>query len=172
MSGGKPTPAQYAQAFASWQTEAPVPAAAESRLTLELASLRALAGVRRQVRAFLSAALATDDSRAGTPEADAAEEAIDQAILVIDELASNALRHGSPPSSLHLCDEPDRWLVIVTDSAPSRPPTPALERPAGQGGYGLYVIADLTGTHGVHYEPDRKMVWACINKPHPAPGRP
>jgi len=55
--------------------------------------------------------------------------------------------------------------VIVTDSAPDRPPTPARDRPAGQGGYGLYVIADLAAGHGVHYEPDHKHVWACLNKP-------
>ena len=94
-----------------------------------------------------------------------AEDVVERAILVIDELTSNALRHAAPPSSLHVGDEDGHWIVIVTDAAPDRPPTPALGRPAGQGGYGLYVIADLTAAHGVHYETARKMVWACIAKP-------
>ena len=54
---------------------------------------------------------------------------------------------------------------LVTDAAPDRLPTPARERPAGGGGYGLYVIADLTATHGVHREPNRKHVWVCLIKP-------
>nr|WP_281371892.1 ATP-binding protein [Modestobacter versicolor] len=97
--------------------------------------------------------------------APAVEDAIERAVLVIDELTSNALRHGSPPSSLHIGDDDGRWIVIVTDGAPGVAPTPARDRPAGQGGYGLYVIADLTAEHGVHYEPDRKLVWACLVKP-------
>jgi hypothetical protein len=102
-----------------------------------------------------------------------AEDVVEQAILVIDELTSNALRHAAPPSSLHIGDEDGHWIVIVSDAAPDRPPTPALGRPAGQGGYGLYVIADLTAAHGVHYEIARKMVWACTAKPaEPSTPRP
>ena len=118
--------------------------------------------MRRQVQQFLLSSLPIareDDVPAHI------EDAVGQAVLVIDELTSNALRHGSPPSSLHIGDDDGRWIVIVTDAAPGRAPTPARERPAGQGGYGLYVIADLTSEHGVHYEPERKLVWACLAKP-------
>ncbi|TFV51568.1 ATP-binding protein [Blastococcus sp. TF02A_35] len=128
---------------------------------MHLQSLRALSGVRRQVREFLLSSLGVGSDEDVTADV---EDVIEQAILIIDELTSNALRHGSPPSSLDIGDEDAQWIVIVTDSAPDRPPTPAQERPAGLGGYGLYVIADLTATHGVHYETDRKMVWACIVK--------
>ncbi len=156
------TPAEYAEAYASWHSDSPVPTAAETRLSLRLESLRGLSVVRRQVQQFLLSSLGI------TPEQDvpaAVEDAVERAVLVIDELTSNALRHGSTPSSLHIGDDEGRWIVIVTDAAPDRAPTPALERPAGQGGYGLYVIADLTTEHGVHYESDRKLVWACLVKP-------
>jgi anti-sigma regulatory factor (Ser/Thr protein kinase) len=114
------------------------------------------------VQAFLLASLGAGHDVAGAQDV---EDVVERAILVIDELASNALRHGVLPSSLHIGDEDGRWIVIVTDGAPHQPPTPARGRPAGQGGYGLYVIADLAAAHGVHYETDRKMVWACITKP-------
>ena len=82
--------------------------------------------------------------------APAVEDAVERAVLVIDELTSDALRQGSLPSSLHIGDDDGRWIVIVTDGAPGEAPTPARDRPAGQGGYGLYAIADLTAEHGVH----------------------
>lgn len=142
---------------ASWSQDTPVPRPRETeRLTLVLESLRALSLVRRQVRAFLTASL--------DPTASGAEDAVERAILVIDELTSNALRHGSPPSRLSICDETHRWLVIVSDSATDRPPTPAVDRPAGAGGYGLYVISDLSTAHGVHYAADHKLVWAALAK--------
>jgi two-component sensor histidine kinase len=162
MSDLTHTPAKYAEAFASWRINNPVPEAVDTRLTLELGSLRGLSAVRRQVQDFLFSSLGFDR---GEDVSTAAEDVVEQAILIIDELTSNALRHGSPPASLHIGDEPDRWVVLVTDSAPDRAPTPARDRPAGQGGYGLYVVADLTADHGVHYESDRKHVWACLNKP-------
>ena len=162
MTGSARTPADYAAAYASWRGDTPVPAAAATRLSLQLGSLRSLSTVRRQVQQFLLSSLGIgreDDVPARI------EDAVAQAVLVIDELTSNALRHGSPPSSLHIGDDDGRWIVIVTDAAPDRAPTPARERPAGQGGYGLYVIADLTAEHGVHYESERKLVWACLTKP-------
>lgn len=153
------SPRQQLAAAASWAQPSPVPRPAETdRLVLVLESLRALSVVRRQVRAFLTSGL---PEQAG----DAGEDAVERAILVIDELTSNALRHGSPPSRLHVCDEPRRWLVIVSDSAPDRRPTPAVGRPAGAGGYGLYVISDLAADHGVDYQQQQKLVWACLDKP-------
>ncbi|MFP5370657.1 MAG: ATP-binding protein [Actinomycetes bacterium] len=162
MSGPIRSPAEYAEAYASWREDSPVPAAAETRLSLQLSSLRGLSVVRRQVQQFLLSSLGIEGDEAATP---AAEDAVERAVLVIDELTSNALRHGSAPSSLHIGDDEGRWIVIVSDGAPGQAPTPARERPAGQGGYGLYVIADLTAEHGVHYEPARKLVWACLVKP-------
>jgi anti-sigma regulatory factor (Ser/Thr protein kinase) len=162
VSGATRTPAEYARAYASWHGESPVPAAAATRLSLHLESLRALSGVRRQVRHFLLSSLDVGPDEAASS---VVEDAVERAVLVIDELTSNALRHGSAPSSVHIGDDEGRWIVIVTDGAPGRAPTPAKERPAGQGGYGLYVIADLTADHGVHYEADRKLVWACLLKP-------
>ena len=144
---------------ASWQRDAPPPPADPARLVLQLRSLRGLSSVRRQVGEFLRTSLppALGDG--------VVDDAVDSAVLVIDEMTSNALRHGRPPLDLHIGDEPGRWTVVVTDAAPDLVPVPAVNRPAGAGGYGLYVITDLTASHGVHYERDRKMVWATVLKP-------
>ncbi|WP_299960611.1 ATP-binding protein [uncultured Modestobacter sp.] len=157
------TAGQYGQVAASWHEDTPAPPAADSRLTLELATLALLSRVRRQVRSFLQDSLDSDGGAGCGP--DEAQDAVESAILVIDELASNAVRHGLAPASLHVCDEPGRWVVMVTDSAPHRRPTPARDRPAEAGGMGLYVVADLTAEHGVHYAPAHKIVWVCIDKP-------
>ncbi|MGY1839571.1 MULTISPECIES: ATP-binding protein [unclassified Modestobacter] len=162
MTGPTRTPAEYAEAYASWQGDSAVPAAATTRLSLQLESLRGLSLVRRQVHQFLLSSLGIGRDDDVPP---VVEDAVERAVLVIDELTSNALRHGASPSSLHVGDDEGRWIVVVTDGAPGRAPTPARERAAGEGGYGLYVIADLTAAHGVHYEPDRKLVWACLVKP-------
>jgi hypothetical protein len=160
MSDPMTTPVGYADAVASWYQDAPVPDVSETRLSLPLGSLRSLSAVRRRVREFLLTSLG-----AGEDVPSDVADLVDRSILVVDELASNALRHGALPASLHIADEVGRWVVVVTDGAPERRPTPARERPAGQGGYGLYVIADLTTAHGVHYELDRKMVWVCLPRP-------
>ncbi|WP_198598127.1 ATP-binding SpoIIE family protein phosphatase [Blastococcus atacamensis] len=161
-SGASRTPAEYAEAYASWHRDRPVPLAGDPGLSLRLESLRTLRGVRRQARQFLYASLGVGPHDEAAPDI---EDAVERAVLVIDELTSNALRHGAAPSALHIGDHEGRWIVIVTDGAPDRSPTPARARPAGKGGYGLYVIADLTAEHGVHYEAGRKLVWSCIVKP-------
>ena len=57
MSGSRQSPAEYAEAYASWRSDNPVPAAAETRLSLLLESLRGLSVGRRQVKQFLLSSL-------------------------------------------------------------------------------------------------------------------
>lgn len=115
----------------------------------ELTGLRQLCGVRRAARRYLA-------------EAGEGEDTVEQTILVLDELASNALRHGSLPARLVLGEHPDGWLVVATDAARDRLPVPAVDRPAERGGMGLYVVADLSTTHGTQRDADSKHVWAIF----------
>jgi len=162
-SGGRRPDGQASAALAavraSWQRVSPVPDVVPADV-LQLTSLRQLGAVRRHVRAFLAASLRAD----GVVAADVVDEVVETSILVIDELASNALRHGAPPATLDLREAGDHWVVVATDSARDVLPTPAVDRPAGHGGYGLYVIADLTSAHGVEIDGDRKHVWALLAK--------
>jgi anti-sigma regulatory factor (Ser/Thr protein kinase) len=106
------------------------------------------------------AAVRRDLIGADLPEDD--EEAAERMILGLDELASNGLRHGGPPVGLRVCTLPGHWLVDVTDSSPQVPPTPSPGRPAGQGGYGLYMVASYASAYGWVPEPHCKHVWALF----------
>lgn len=128
----------------------------------QLADLRS---IRTHIRTFMAAPQAP-----GSPTSDW----IEPFVLVIDEITSNALRHGAAPVHLGLGTDSARWLVAVTDHAPGVPPVPAVGRAPGTGGYGLYMIADLTSDHGWHSEDNHKTVWAILslsNDNESGPGR-
>ena len=144
---------------ASWRTNDPAPDIAPDEI-VELISLKQLGAVRHWVRAVLIASL----MERGMADQDIVEEVVERSILVIDELASNAIRHGAAPATLDVRDAGDHWIVVATDAAPHRLPTPAVDRPAGQGGYGLYVVADLASAHGVEVDGAVKRVWAQLPK--------
>jgi two-component sensor histidine kinase len=113
-----------------------------------------LPGVRAHIRTFMAADHATI-----SPSSDWVE----QLVLVVDEITSNALRHGAAPVQIGLGTDSASWLVTVTDHAPGVPPLPAVGRAPGTGGYGLYMIADLTSDHGWHSEDHHKTVWALLS---------
>jgi anti-sigma regulatory factor (Ser/Thr protein kinase) len=112
-----------------------------------------LPGVRAQVRTVLAR------HHGSVP---APRERVEQFVLVVDEITSNALRHGAVPVQLRVSGDGMNWLVAVTDHAPGAPPTPASGRAPGGGGYGLYMIADLTDAHGWHRQDHSKTVWALL----------
>ena len=82
-------------------------------------------------------------------------------VLVVDELASNGLRHGGVPVAATLARRGDTWLIAVSDNSPE-PPTPAEGRDPGLGGFGLYLVADLAVQHGWCAERTAKTVWAIV----------
>jgi two-component sensor histidine kinase len=83
-------------------------------------------------------------------------------VLVVDELASNALRHGTPPADATLSRSGGDWMIAVSDSAAGVPPTPAEGRDPGRGGFGLYLVADLAQQHGWCAAGHRKVLWALL----------
>ncbi|MGY1661200.1 ATP-binding protein [Geodermatophilus sp. SYSU D00705] len=131
----EPSPAPEAQECCAWDLDQP----------------RQLATARRGARRCL-----TRD-----PDGASAETA-DHVVMVLEELASNALRHGSPPASIELCRHADGWLVIATDAAPERVPSVAVDRPAERGGMGLHMVSRLTVRHGVYRDGRAKTVWALV----------
>ena len=53
---------------------------------------------------------------------------LDRLLLVFEELASNGLRHGSPPVHVTVTGTASGWLLQVSDAAVDRPPTPPVDR--------------------------------------------
>ncbi len=88
---------------------------------------------------------------------DLAEEDLMDVILVLDELVSNALRHGKPPQRVRLARLPGRLRIEVDDSAER----PAAPRPASDnGGRGLALIEACAAAWGQDRRENGKTVWA------------
>ena len=87
---------------------------------------------------------------------------LDQLILALDEMASNALRHGGGSVEATVRLTRDAYLVEVSDSAATAPPAPAVGRDPSEGGLGLYLIAELSTQHGWYVSNGHKHVWALL----------
>ncbi|MGY1640271.1 ATP-binding protein [Geodermatophilus sp. SYSU D00703] len=90
------------------------------------------------------------------------EDARDGLLLVFEELASNALRHGGGAVRALVVAGTDGWLLDLSDEAPDRPPVPAVDRDPALGGMGLHLVAQLSTEYGWEQRPGRKHVWARL----------
>jgi two-component sensor histidine kinase len=120
----------------------------------ELSSTADLAGLRARLRQTL-----TGSATVAHPEREHWSERL---VLIADELTSNALRHGGSPVATALSRTGDQWLVAVSDTSTDVPPTPAVGRDPGLGGFGLYLVADLSSRHGWFVARGAKTVWAVV----------
>lgn len=87
---------------------------------------------------------------------------LDELILALDEMASNALRHGGGAVEAAVRPAGDSYLVEVSDSATTAPPAPAVGRDPSEGGLGLYLIAEMSTLHGWYVRNGCKHVWALL----------
>ena len=90
--------------------------------------------VRMDLRARLAhpslASRSTEDAREGL-------------LLVFEELASNALRHGGGAVEAMIVAVPTGWLIVLTDGSPDSPPRPEVDLDPAFGGMGLPMVAQL-----------------------------
>lgn len=94
----------------------------------------------------------------------ATEAAVEQLVLVFEELVSNGVRHGRPPIEVVVTATGDCWVLEVFDAAGGTMPTPDPERDPALGGLGLALVALVSAAHG--WEPladGRKVVWARVD---------
>jgi signal transduction histidine kinase len=126
------------------------PPAARGGLRWELTDVAELPRVRADLRRHLDASDPV------------AVDLRDRLVLALDEMASNALRHGGGRVAAALRATGSGWLIEVSDSAPATPPTPAVGRDPSEGGLGLYLIAELATDHGWYVSAGAKHVWAVL----------
>ncbi|MEU5694590.1 ATP-binding protein [Actinosynnema sp. NPDC020468] len=89
----------------------------------------------------------------------------DDAVLVADELVTNAHRHGAPPRVCRILLDPGRLLrVEVDDTARDQPRG---RTPDATGGRGLVLVENLASAWGVRTHADHKTVWAEFALDHP-----
>lgn len=115
----------------------------------------AVSAVRRRARTVLA--------RWRVPAATA-----DDALLVISELATNAILHARPPAVLHLSlPEPGSGRALrieVTDAGPAPRPGPSHAGPEEhrESGRGTDIVAALATRHGTSRHAGRTTRWAVL----------
>ena len=139
--------------MALWQT-ARVPSGFDELWCEELDSPSGLSRLRRRLR--------TETTGRPTVADPGRDHWAERLVLIADELTSNALRHGGRPVATALSRSADRWLIAVSDSSTEVPPAPAEGRDPGLGGFGLYLVADLSAAHGWFLDIGSKSVWAIV----------
>jgi anti-sigma regulatory factor (Ser/Thr protein kinase) len=81
--------------------------------------------------------------------------------LVVSEVVTNAVRHGKPGGEIRLAATPkdDFLCVQVTDEGPGFVPLPGAMASEEHGGFGLFLVEQLTRRWGMTRENRRTRVW-------------
>ncbi|WP_250002407.1 ATP-binding protein [Actinoplanes sp. M2I2] len=136
--------------MAALRSSVPHPSAAELRLW-KLDTF----GELRSLRAALREAIETQQ----TAEVD---DLFDKMAVVATELATNALRHGLPPTEVRLLREDDHLILDVADHDLGTLPEVDEDRPLGAGGLGLQLTKTFAIDVGWYIADETKHVWASF----------
>ncbi|MBD8078413.1 ATP-binding protein [Cellulosimicrobium arenosum] len=128
-------------------------ASSETVKVWELSSVDHLSSLREELGAVLGGESSPDGRLSETP---------DKLVLIASELATNALRHGRPPTRARLAKDEGYWLLEVSDREPDAVPLIAGERAPGAGGMGLRLARKLSLDVGWYTDGDVKTVWATF----------
>jgi anti-sigma regulatory factor (Ser/Thr protein kinase) len=80
--------------------------------------------------------------------------------LAVTEIVSNAVRHGGGESIRLAVTPKDGYMCVqVTDAGPGLVPKPGALEPDADGGFGLFIVEQLTRRWGVTREDDKTRVW-------------
>ena len=143
-----------------WPSASPPPA--DPALSWDLNDVAELPRVRAELRRHAMNHPAAHPAGHARADDEAAADLRDQLILALDEMASNALRHGGGRVQAVVRLTPDAYLVEVSDQATTAPPVPAVDRDPSEGGLGLYLIAEMSIAHGWYISDRHKHVWALL----------
>ena len=116
-------------------------------------SLVDLPGIRRDLRGRIAHHEAADGPLVEDP---------DMFVLALDELMSNALRHGRTPIVVDVARAREAWLLTVCDQAVEAPPRPAVHRDPVDGGMGLGLVRHDAIIEGWYTSDAGKHVWVLL----------
>ncbi|MEW2593346.1 ATP-binding protein [Micromonospora aurantiaca] len=114
----------------------------------------------RGLRASLREAL----NRHGLVQGEDLDEVPHLVVLVATELASNALRHGRPPTIITLLATDDRFLLDVADHDVSTVPELTDISPTDSGGRGLFLAQSVSLDVGWYATGKTKNIWASFSR--------
>ncbi|MGW3816919.1 SpoIIE family protein phosphatase [Streptomyces sp. NPDC005046] len=86
--------------------------------------------------------------------------------LIVSELATNAVRYGTPPITLRLINGGRTLTFEVSDSSPASPHRRHAQT-GDEGGRGLFICAELAHNWGVRFGDNSKTIWTEQECPHP-----
>ncbi|MCM0674860.1 ATP-binding protein [Micromonospora phytophila] len=135
-------------------TASPPPPQATEMRRWALSDAADLRGLRASLHRELTGnVLGEGESLAEVPESVA---------LIATELATNALRHGIPPTVVRLLATDDCLILEVADHDVESLPELADSRPVGDGGRGLQIARALSLGVGWYATDSTKNVWASF----------
>lgn len=79
--------------------------------------------------------------------------------LVLSELVTNAIRHGSAPVRVRLLND-GRLLTCEVSDGSSTSPHLRYAATTDEGGRGLFLVAQIGGRWGTRYTPTGKIIWS------------
>ena len=90
------------------------------------------------------------------------DDLFEKMAVVATELATNALRHGLPPTEVRLMREDDHLILDVADHDLGTLPEVDPDRPLGAGGLGLQLTKTFAIDVGWYRTDLTKHVWASF----------
>ncbi|MER7459947.1 ATP-binding protein [Micromonospora sp. NPDC126480] len=96
------------------------------------------------------------------PDGAALDEVPEMIVLIATELATNALRHGIPPTIVRLLATDDCLILDVADHDLGTPPDLSETQPTGAGGRGLHIAQRLSLDVGWYATETTKNIWATF----------
>ncbi|RKN41146.1 ATP-binding protein [Micromonospora endolithica] len=96
------------------------------------------------------------------PEGGSLEEVPELIVLIATELATNALRHGIPPTIVRLLATADCLILDVADHDLSTMPDVDDSRPEVAGGRGLQIARAVSLDVGWYATAETKNIWASF----------
>lgn len=91
------------------------------------------------------------------------EDGLDRLAVVATELATNALRHGRPPTVIRLLRQPGLLILDVADHDLAGEPHFDISRPVGLGGLGLRLVKAFATGFGWQRTAYTKHIWATFD---------
>lgn len=124
------------------------------------------------IRTFAPDARSVRDARAFVTlvleRARDSDDVIMRAVMIVSELAGNAVLHAATDYSVCITRQGDTVRGEVADANRQLPRR--ADRPRDVGGRGLVIVAAAADRWGMEPEPDGKVVWFEIDEPIDGPG--